>query len=56
MLVRELILDQFDIGFENNFDLDEFLQCLEGLECESMNYQKFIWIKDEFFLKNDERM
>jgi len=34
MLVREHILDQFDIGCENNFDLDEYLQCLGELEFE----------------------
>ena len=28
MLVREHILDQYDIGYENNFDFDEYLWCL----------------------------
>ena len=54
MLVHEPILDQFDIGYENSFDLDEFLQCLEGSEFENMNYQKLIWIKNEFFLERNE--
>ena len=50
MSVHEPILDQFDIGYENSFDLDEFLQCLGGSEWESMNSQKLIWIKSELFL------
>ena len=54
MLVHELILDQFDIGYESIFDLDEFLQCLGGSEFENMNYQKLIWIKNEFFLEKNE--
>ena len=42
MFDPEHILDQFDIGFENSFDWDEFLQCLEELKYENMNYQKLI--------------
>ncbi len=38
----EHILDQFDIGCENSFDYDEYLQCLEELGSGSMNYQKLI--------------
>ena len=54
MLVHEHILDQFDIGCENSFDLDEYSQCLEELGYENMNYQKLIWIKNEFFLEKSE--
>ena len=54
MLVHELTLDQFDIGFENSFELDEYLQCLEELGLGSSNYQKSIWIRNEFFLKKSE--
>ena len=32
MLDREHILDQFDIDCEDNYDSDEFSQCLEELE------------------------
>ena len=42
MWAHELTLDQYDIDFENSFDLDEFLQCLGELEWESMNYQKSV--------------
>ena len=40
MLVREHILDQYDIGCENSFDLDEYLQCLEESEFENINCMK----------------
>ena len=50
----ELILGQFDIGYENSFDLDESLQCLGGSEFENMNYQKLIWIKKELSLEKNE--
>ena len=33
----EHILDQFDIGCENSFDSDEYSQCSEELEFESIN-------------------
>ena len=54
MWVREHISGQFDIGYENNFDLDEFLQCLGELGQESMNYQKLTWIRNEFFSRKNE--
>jgi len=54
MCDREHILDQYDIDCENNFDLDEFLQCLGESEFENMNYQKLIWIKSELFLEKNE--
>ena len=42
MWVREHISGQFDIGYENNFDQDEYSQCSEELEFENTNYQKLI--------------
>ncbi len=54
MCDRELILDQYDIGCENNFDYDEYLQCLEELEWVSTNCQKSIWIKNEHFSGKSE--
>ena len=56
MFDLEPILDQFDIGCENSFDLDEYLQCLGELEQESMTYQELIQIKSESFLGKSEMM
>ena len=52
----EHISDQYDIGYENSFELEEYLQCLGELEWEIMNYQRLIWIKSELFLRKSEMM